>query len=332
MSNDLTAKLDALGPQSVDYSDPSTYAELLGYNDEPPATEAPAQPQGDTPPAEAAAPAAPAEPAKSSEPPAAAETPAPQEVAGVVTKDGKNYLPFAVLESTREKAKQEAERARAQADLAARLARENEELKQQLAAGAAKPQDEIPGMTDEEIADLEADFPAVAKVAKANRALAAEVQTLRSQNTAVRQVEVTERTNVQPLIDALPLLAQWQAKGGVAWDAAVAMDKQLEADPQWAERPLGERFAEVQSRMAAEFGIAVPQVTTPSPAPAPAPKAGPAAAPAQPEPKTVMPTLTDFNGGAPATDPMAGMPVGKMVDTAMNMDMEALRRMAGLSY
>lgn len=322
MSDNLTDRLDALDA-SADFSDPTTYSKLLGYDEAPAAEAAPVaqEVKGETVTPAAAPAAAPA--TESSAAPAAAEK-TETEAAGIATKDGKHVIPMSVLTDTRtalQKANQRAQE----------LAEANQRLTQQLEAKQANPEAATPeavAITAEELSALEADFPEqaaiITKLVKANEALQAQVQEVaaRPAATAAQAQEV----NLQELIDQRPLLSQWQAKGGLAWGAAVEADEQLEADPAWATKPIGERFAEVERRIAAEFGIPVVAPATP-------PTPEPAKTPAAPVVTTVAPTLTDFNG-TPASvgDPMAGMPVGKMVDQAMNMDMESLRRMAGLSY
>lgn len=331
MSETLTDKLEALD-SSADFSDPQTYSNLMGYNDEPQES-APTEPKGETQAEPAAAAPAAVEPTpakESSATPAAATDVVEPAPAGVATKDGKHVIPMTVLTDTRQALQRANDRAR-------ELAEANERLKQELEARHAvtSPTDEAQAtdaeMTLAELAEIEADFPQLAaqfaKLAKANEVLQAQVQEVASRSTAV---SAEPQVNLQELIDQRPLLSQWQAKGGLAWRAAVEADNELAADPEWSDKPYAERFAEVERRLADDFGI---QQVAPTAAPAATPKPGPAQPPAAPVTTTVLPTLTDFNG-SPATvgDPMAGMPVGKMVDTAMSMDMEALRRMAGLSY
>lgn len=335
MSATLTDKLDALDA-SADFSDPTTYSKLLGYDEAPAAEAAPAaqeQPKGETETPAAAAPAVTPAVTESSATPAAAE-PTEQEPAGVLTKDGKHVIPMTVLTDTRNALQRANDRIK---EMAAAQERMQQELQARQAGAADTATAEVPTVTAEELESMRADFPEqaelFAKLVKANEALQTQLQAVAS---ATRQPAASaaaeQEVNLQELIDQRPLLSQWQAKGGLAWRAAVEADAQLKDDPEWGIKPYAERFAEVERRIAAELGI--PIVKTQAPAAAPATPPAPAKpAAASVTPTTVAPTLTDFSG-TPATvgDPMAGMPVGKMVDQAMNMDMEALRRMAGLSY
>lgn len=325
-TDNLTQRLEAID-QSADFADPGTYMALL-YPEE--ASQADAT-QADTTPAPAPAPqaqapavAAPA-PVESSAPAAPAET-KDQPVAGVLTKDGKNYLPFSVLDSTRQRARELAEaNDRLQAELKA-LKEGTSTAESQAAATAAA---DALGLTDEELADIEESIPAVGKLAKGFKALQQQLQQVQAAAPAPAAAEPA--VDVQTLIDERPLLAKWQAKGGAIWHEAVALDQQLQADPTWASRPAADRFTEVQRRIAEDFGIPLPSASTPTP---------PAAAPAAPNPapppvqtSTVTPTLTDFNGSPAAVgDPMANLAVGQMVDRAANMSVEELRRMVGISY
>lgn len=305
---DLLQRIESL--EGKDLTDPSTYAELLGYNNEPEPEAQPEVPQAE------AAPAAPetAPAAESSAPAGAAETTQEQEAAGVATKDGKRVIPYAVLQDEREARKAAAAR---NAELEAQLAKLQEQLNGNQPASQATA-DAVAEFTDEEIEAAETDFPLLAKLARTMRR--------QVQVQAAPQAPAAPAFDVQALIDEHPLLAGWQAKGGIAWQSAVTLDQQLKDDPTWATRPVAERFAEVQRRIADEFGV-----TAPKPAPAAKP---PATKPAPvPEATTITPTLTDFNGSPAAVgDPMKGMNIGQMVDATMNMSMEEIRRMAGLSY
>ncbi len=329
----LIERLDALG-EGVDYSNPNTYADLLGYNEvvteaTPPAasapqaetaTPAPATPQA-TPPAvtESSAPAVTAEPASEAD------------VAGVVTKDGKRTIPYSVLQDARARAAQEAA---ARQELQQKLEQMQQQLEQ---AKAGKPTEADAAahieLTEEELQEL-ADFPAMEKLANGYRALQQQLEQVRAQQSAqpapAPQQAQVETVNVQDAIDQHSLLVQWQSKGNAAWQEAVRLDQQLQTDPAWAGKSLTDRFAEVQRRVAEDLGIPVPAPAAATPPPAAAPAAQPKPAPRV---EQATPTLTDFNGSPAAVgDPLAGMHVGQMVDATMNMSMEDIRRMAGLSY
>lgn len=324
MSTLLIEKIEQLGEGS-DFTDPATYAKLL-YGDEP------AQPAAEPAPAAAPAPQPQGEtaPAESSATPAAAETTQPEPApAGVATRDGKHVIPYTVLEQERQQRRDAEKRA---AEMQAELQRLKE-------AGATSQQQSaaIESMfSAEELEELAEDAPAVKKLHDAYTALAAKVkadEAAKEAERAARQQAVQDESQdvaaaqANAALAPLPLLTKWRDAGGGLWQDAVALDKQLVNDPAWAAKSMAERFAEVQSRIATQYGIPIPGTPAPSPDPTPTPQ--------QPKPAAeVLPTLTDFNGGPVVVgkDPLAGLAPGQMVDKAMDMDMEALRKLAGLSY
>jgi hypothetical protein len=346
----LQERIDGLG-EDADFTDPNTYMELLGYNAEGAeggqgSEDASAsQQQADTAQAPAAAPAAPAQ-AESSAPAAAAEPTAEPNVDGVLTRDGKHFMPFRVLETARQSAASERQ-ARELAEAAAREANERAQaLQAELDARNAGQDDAAAdtaisdGIDDARLAELETDFPEVAAQVKLTRALAAEVQNLRKQvaqapaaAAAPAQDDTAARQSIQDEIDRHPLLAQWQAKGGRAWQEAVQLDNELRNDPAWKGKSAAERFGHVQKTLADEFGIPIP-AAAPAPALTSAAPTQPAAPTQQPAVRdAALPTLTDFSGTPTATAKgMEGMSTIDMMNAAQGMTEEQLRALAGLSY
>jgi hypothetical protein len=346
--NALIERIEALS-MGADFTNPETYADLLGYGQPEQASEAQAAaPQAETATAaeQPAAPAPAAQPdqtaaqAGNSAPAGAVEANESDGVAGVATKDGKRVIPYDVLAQTRT-AKQEAEqRERQLAEANQRLVAELEALKngQSTAASQAQAQAAADPISDDELQEIEADIPVVGKLAKAYRQLSQQLETVKQQVQAPQQAatQATEAARIQELIDQRPLLAQWQARGGMAWQSAVALDAKLQADPAWVGKSEAERFAQVERLIADDFGIQMPsqqpapQATTA--APAAATTAARAAAPVEPAP-AALPTLTDLAGrGVASADPLKGLSGGQAVDVAMSMSLEDLRRMAGLTY
>ncbi len=346
--NALIDRIEALST-GADFTNPETYADLLGYNQPAQASEAQAAaPQAETvqaaeqpaAPAPAAQPEQPAAQAGNSAPAGAVEANEGEEVAGVATKDGKRVIPYDVLAQTREAKKAAEQRERQLAEAHQRALAELEALKsgQSNAASQAQAQAAADLISDDELQEIEADIPVVGKLAKAYRQLSQQLANVTQQVHAPQQAatQATEAARIQELIDQRPLLAQWQARGGMAWQSAVALDAKLQADPAWVGKSEAERFAQVERLIAEDFGIQVPsqQPATPTTtaAPAAAAKAAPAAAPVEPAP-AALPTLTDLAGrGATSADPLKGLSGGQAVDLAMNMSLEDLRRMAGLTY
>lgn len=325
MSNELAAKFSDMDMQGVDVTDAGVIAQMMGYNDPqegaPAAPQVPATLQGDTTTA-APAPAAPA--VESSAPPAAA-TEQPGDIAGVLTKDGKHVIPHRVLQEARYSASLERQRA---ADLAA----QNDALTKQIEALKSGAQQ--PHVAADKLAEIETDFPQLQPLIEAVRAQQKQAHPEQTAQVKTPEQQAMEETTHAASLDAaiapLPILSKYRDLGGVVWGRAVEIDSALMDDPSFRDADLASRLAEVEKRMAAELGITPQPAATPA---APA-QATQAKAPTQaPQPTQILPTLTDLSGGGVSVgDPLAGMTSGQMVDKAMNMDMESLRRMAGLSY
>lgn len=345
MSNDLATKLDGMDLADVDVTDPQAVAALMGYDESAQGAPAAPNPQGDTAaaapatPAPAPAPdaqAASAPAAESSAAPAAAPAEPPEDIAGVLTKDGKHVIPHRVLQDARTAASLERQRRQ-------ELEAANRQLTEQLEAlKSGKPVDapQSGQFTPEQLEQMREDFPAMAPfvdaVAQMQKQLvqASASAAPAATPTQVAEGEVSRASVIDIAVAKTPLLNRLRAKAGPLWDEAIAIDNELRADPGFAGKTLDERLAEVQRRMSDQYGLPIEiprQTTTAAPAAATA-TAAPAAPNAQAQP--VMPTLTDLGGTgvSVATSPIAGMTPGQMVDKAMSMSMEDLRAMAGLSY
>lgn len=300
----------------TDFTDPNAFNAL--YEDE--AGTAAEATQGDTPNTEA--PAAEVK-VESSATPAAAETKADEAVDGVLTKDGKRVIPYDVLAEARKTATTNAQRA-------AELAEANRQLQEQIEAlKTGKPADPATQpkgrYSAERIAQVRDDFPEMAEMMESQNALIDQLAEMRTAPAAAVRQEPDEAAAVQAEIDNLPLLTRWQAKGGPVWAAAVELDQALQTDPVWSAKPQGERFAEVQRRVAEDLGIPTPSATPAPPAAQTKPPA-PLAAPA--------PSISDFNGSSPAlpgSAPLDGLAVGQAVDKAMSMTLEQIQRMVGVN-
>jgi hypothetical protein len=201
---------------------------------------------------------------------------------GILSKDGKNVIPYGVLEGERQQRRQLQARAEAaEAELARRTQQGDE-------PDVAALQQLIGNFTAEEVEAMASDFPAMKKM---HEILTATVKALpkltaqRGQATepatgdeAADQEAIAReeaRSAAQAVIDQLPLLKEWQGKGGDAWADAISMDKELAAHPRWKDRTLLERSAEVQRRVAADLGLEIPspqkQTSTRKAAPTPTP-------------------------------------------------------------
>lgn len=249
-------------------------------------------------PAQADAAPAPAPAAESASPGAGSDD---QPAAGVATKSGKGVLPYTVLQQER----QERQHWKTQAlTLQERLQQAEAELQDLRNRGTTQQQaDALADLTDDEIEAASADYPLLGRVARALKSMPRQVAAP-AQAPAPAPADPQDQADdtaaaVHAAMEPLPLLSKWQQTGGVVWARAVELDNALQSDPEFRGRSLSERFAEVQTRLAAELGMSVPSA---SPAPAPAPTA---AAPA-PQPEPFRPnTLSDLQGGArTAADPI----------------------------
>lgn len=175
-----------------------------------------------------------------------------------------------------------------------RVRQENERLKQELEQarqGKGAQNDEI---SDEELADLEANFPTQAKAVREVRAIKAQIESLKPALPADTEFEpVNYPPEVQAVIDEVPSLLAWQhdPKAQDKFARAIEYDKALLIDPDWKDKTASERFTEAARRTAA--------LTPAAPATAPAsPRLDPAAVIAA-APVATPGGISDFNGGAP---------------------------------
>lgn len=183
-------------------------------------------------------------------------------------------------------------------------------------------------VSEEELTQLEADFPAMAKAIRNQQALERRLQELTAQSKST-----TEQDEFQPLeyapavqmvIDDVPDLLAWQHDRNAQdkFQRAIEYDKALTVDPDWKDKPAVERFAEAARRTREKFGMSA-AVPTPSAGQAPAAKTPVDPNVALAEAQASGPKgISDFRGGAPASSPslnyenmsdeavMASLPMG----------------------
>jgi hypothetical protein len=347
MTDKWIEKLEAL-PDGTDFTDAQTFQQLLyGDGDTGDASKPVAATEGVTTKTEAPAEVKPAEPAQpepvakveSSESPAAAKTNDDEPVDGVLTRDGKRVIPYDVLAEARNTAKTQAARAQQMEAANRQLQEQIDALKTGKAANEPEATPQV-AFSAERIAQVKTDFPEMAELMESQNRLVAELAKVKTETPQVppapREPE-PDVSRVQALIDEQPLLAKWQAKGGIAWGRAQEVDDALRNDPAWVTKSMAERFAEVQRRVADELGVEIPtpKAAEPTPAkPAAAPAPQPEKAPAIKVVEPPTPSLSDFNGSAPATekDQIAGLAIGQAVDKAMSMSVDDIYRLAGIQH
>lgn len=352
MTKDIQQRIEEMNPDTVDWNDAGTYAALGVGDDDGTASEG--APLGDTIEEQAAADAkasAPAQaasvPAKTEEPPktessetpnAAAQAKPDEQVDGVATRDGKRVIPYAVLKTARDEL-----RAREQAlqEKEAELAR----LKEQLAAKAAdtgnaavdKAMANPAKLSEAQIEKIRVDFPEVADALEAMREQLATVQAAKAEQpkpAAVTEPAKAAQPNVEDEDEAFdqglianPMLASWMAKPSEKpWQRAVAIDKMLSQDPEYAGKTYADRFAVVERMVAAELGIAAPKTE-----PKPEPVLNVAQAPVK---QAARPSLSDLGGTAPRSedDVWAQSTAVDLLARADKMSEQELMRLAGINY
>jgi hypothetical protein len=252
---------------------------------------------------------------------------------GVASKDGKRVLPYSALTAARF----EAQATKRERDA---IKAENEALKAELEAAksgkaTAKPEKADDELSDEELAEMEVEFPQLARVARVVKATAAKaVQPAGkdAQEPAAQQASATEPTDdpVQEAIDSVPDLLTWQtnqAEHASKFQRAVDWDNTLKASPKWANKPMAERFAEATRLVREEFDIAEPAPASlkqdEDPKQQVAKRREAAQGQVQNASRRSPNTLSDLNGSArPPTDSMAALTPTAMLNRMLTMSNE----------
>lgn len=173
---------------------------------------------------------------------------------------------------------------------------------------AASPTPPAPdtGLTDDELRELQADIPAVGKLAEHVRKLSQDLADARAQAQAPAPKPtpgfvppIQDDPDVQGAIDENPDALAWQHNPDqTGWNYLVAQENMLQSSPVWGPKPLAERLAEAARRVRAEL---------PSSAPTPAQVAAQAAAAAAAAAARAPNTLSDITGGGSPKTPMPGV-------------------------
>lgn len=283
------------------------------------------------------APAAPASaPAATATPPAvapaAAATGSTEEAEGpIVARDGKGAIPYAVLQAERrrnaELQRQLEEARRAPTAAAAAPAAAAADGSADEGAEAAAEGEDLGGLLEE----LRAEFPEkLVKVVELalQRATTAEARAAAIEEVSSRSV----RQNVQDVVDSDPVLSAWRdADDQTLFDMAVEEDTRLRRDPQWADRPMVERYETVKQIVSLRSGTPLPNAAPPS---APAPAAGGTPPVTTPNlaaaAAAVLQQAASKNAGRPLSlsDLPAGTPPAQSEqETAAGMSAQALEKM-----
>ena len=115
-------------------------------------------------------------------------------------------------------------------------------------------------LTDEQLAELEQDMPAVATVYRHSRATAARIAAVTPAAPPAPEPEFIaplQSPDVQDAVDAVPALQAWQSNPDQSrWLLAVKHDEMLRLMPAWKDKPLADRLAEASRRVHADLGAA----------------------------------------------------------------------------
>lgn len=116
-------------------------------------------------------------------------------------------------------------------------------------------------VTDEELAELDENFPVAAKLAREVAELKAKLHTAPKAAPVDDFEPVKYDPEIQELIDAVPELVNWQydPKTQDRFHAAIEMDKYLMTLPDWKNKPFNERLVEVTRRVKADVAPGEPK-------------------------------------------------------------------------
>ena len=216
---------------------------------------------------------------------AAAEDPPSSKPAGIASKNGKHVLPFHVLQAERRRADEAARRAE-------QLERELADLK-----AGKKPEEPAEVLTEEEVEQMEQDFPEHGKKLRAvfERARELEQKVGKAEPEDQRQADASNP--IQDAIDQIPMLLDWQVTDPEKFGRAQELDDVLKKSPKWKDKPLSDRFAHVARMVAEEYDIPVDDEPSAKTSQATHQRKDPKAVIANAS-RTRPNTLSDFKGGA----------------------------------
>ncbi|ECG1392256.1 TPA_asm: hypothetical protein GNB58_004860 [Salmonella enterica subsp. houtenae serovar 45:g,z51:-] len=182
----------------------------------------------------------------------AAEEKPQEEVKGILTRDGKHVIPYDVLEAERAgRQRAEQESAQLRQEMAEHQRKVNLLTSQINQAGMTPdPLPENAQITDEQIARVREMYPEMADllttVVRKYDYLQNRVQDVQEDSPAF--------SPVLEAMNAVPDLKLWQQSDPDRFTVAVHLDEKLQTDPEWKDKTLTERFAEVARRTRAAYG------------------------------------------------------------------------------
>lgn len=180
---------------------------------------------------------------------------------GIAAKDGEHVIPYDVLERERDAKRQlqaqldALQEKQSEWEQSQRLLRIRDKQLQKLGVAPEDLPENIQ-LSEEQLDALADDYP---EIGTAIRGLVAKVTKIESQSTHTAQVQTAEAQSTpqsNPVLDAIEAntdLKAWRESGGEQWNKAIEFDDQLQADPQWASKPIQARFDEATRLTKAHF-------------------------------------------------------------------------------
>ncbi|AHG22188.1 hypothetical protein Z042_23170 [Chania multitudinisentens RB-25] len=173
---------------------------------------------------------------------------------GILGKDGKHVIPYAVLEAARAESRRIAENSQQTVSELEQTKRQLQLLTQQVNQAGLTPAElpEKSQITPEQLAAIRRDFPDLAGVFET---MAQKIEYLQQVAPSNQPVPAGQQDNpVAVALKATPDLDQWQTADPDRFELAVHIDDKLKNDPAWKDKPLTERFSEVVKRTKAAYG------------------------------------------------------------------------------
>ena len=137
----------------------------------------------------------------------------------------------------------------------------------------------------------------------------------REESERIEQLSVAEQ--VAEAKDNNPDLVHWESSDPEAWDEALKQDEILRTNSKWANKPYAERFDEAVRRVRA----IMPEASSPRKQPDPETIKAEAKAKLEKAPARKLTTLSDIQGGVPATvsDEISAMSPHELARKLMSM-------------
>lgn len=252
---------------------------------------------------------------------------------GVSSKKGDRVLPYSALQQAREDARAAKQQAEAKDQELAKARAELEALKAGKPLAKADGED-LANLSDEEISEIEADFPQLAKVARMAKLAVEKVGKSAPAAAAERTQEATQQHQesddpVQDAIDQIPDLLAWQTDKAHAdkFQRAIEHDNVLKNSPKWASKSFEERFTEAARRVREEFDLdeLAPSQDQAAQQAAAQQRVQAAERAVQNATRSNPNTLSDLNGGArPASDQIASLTPTAMLNRMMTMSRDEI--------